>query len=176
MADPKDSPANIRERLATAQWVLERQLAWIAAVEVKVGVIITLNLAMLGGLAALGVFNSTAITTTCIHALIIIGMAMFSALFGVVGLIFAIMAVRPQINGPKESLFFFGTISAQDIACYCARFKQATDEQLLEDWTAQIHRNAEIAKDKYAWVGKSMVLSFLAAFFWIIAVNLFIKI
>jgi hypothetical protein len=176
MAAPKDSPTNTRERLATAQWVLERQLAWIAAVEVKVGVIITLNLAMLSGLAALGVFNSATVTATRINPLIIIGMTMLSALPGIAGLIFAICAVLPQTNGPQDSLFFFGTISKQDVSRYCTRFKQATDDQLLEDWTTQIHRNAEIAKNKYAQVKNSMFFSFLAAFFWIIEITLFIKI
>lgn len=38
-----------KERLQTAQWVLERNLAWIAAAEVKVGVIVAIDTAMLGG-------------------------------------------------------------------------------------------------------------------------------
>ncbi|WP_233099873.1 hypothetical protein, partial [Acidovorax sp. IB03] len=37
------------ERLQTAQWVLERNLGWIAAAEVKVGVIVAIDTAMLGG-------------------------------------------------------------------------------------------------------------------------------
>ncbi len=41
-----------KDRLAIAQWVLERHLAWIAAAEVKVGVIVALDTALLGGLAA----------------------------------------------------------------------------------------------------------------------------
>ena len=38
------------ERLQAAQWMLERNLAWIAAAEVKVGVIVAIDTAMLGGL------------------------------------------------------------------------------------------------------------------------------
>jgi len=41
-----------KERIITAQWVLERNLAWIAAAEVKVGVVVAINTAMLGGLGA----------------------------------------------------------------------------------------------------------------------------
>lgn len=37
------------ERLKAAQWVLERNLAWVAAAEVKVGVIVAIDTAMLGG-------------------------------------------------------------------------------------------------------------------------------
>ena len=40
------------ERLQTAQWVLERNLGWIAAAEVKVGAIVAIDTAMLGGLGA----------------------------------------------------------------------------------------------------------------------------
>ena len=35
-----------KERLAIAQWVLERNLAWISASEVKVGAIVTIDMAM----------------------------------------------------------------------------------------------------------------------------------
>lgn len=34
------------ERLQIAQWILERNLAWIAAAEVKVGVIVAIDVAM----------------------------------------------------------------------------------------------------------------------------------
>lgn len=40
-------------RLQTAHWIFERQLSWIAAAEVKVGVLVALNTGMLGGASAL---------------------------------------------------------------------------------------------------------------------------
>lgn len=40
------------ESLQTAQWVLERNLGWIAAAETKVGVVVAIDTAMLGGLGA----------------------------------------------------------------------------------------------------------------------------
>ena len=36
--------------LADAKWTLERRLAWIAAAEVKVGVVVSMQVAMLAGL------------------------------------------------------------------------------------------------------------------------------
>ena len=39
------------KRLLTAQWVMDVNLKWIAAAEVKTGVVVTLSVAMLGGLA-----------------------------------------------------------------------------------------------------------------------------
>jgi len=47
-----DSVSNSTERLQTAQWVFERHLGWIAAAEVKVGVLVALDTGMLGGLGA----------------------------------------------------------------------------------------------------------------------------
>ncbi len=41
-----------KERLLIAQWVLERNLSWIAAAEVKVGVIVAIDTALLGSLGA----------------------------------------------------------------------------------------------------------------------------
>lgn len=41
------------ERLTECKWVLERKLQWIAAAEVKVGVVATIDLAMIAGLAAI---------------------------------------------------------------------------------------------------------------------------
>ncbi len=40
-----------KDRLTTAQWILERNLAWIEAADAKVAIIVTINVAMLGGLA-----------------------------------------------------------------------------------------------------------------------------
>jgi hypothetical protein len=40
-----------KDRLATAQWVVERNLAWIAAADAKVAIVVALNTAMLGDLA-----------------------------------------------------------------------------------------------------------------------------
>jgi len=39
------------ERLRVAQWVLERNLGWIAASEVKAGVVVAIDTAMFGALA-----------------------------------------------------------------------------------------------------------------------------
>jgi hypothetical protein len=158
MANKENNAPDTQQRIATAQWVLERNLAWIATAEIKVGVIVAIDTALLGGLAAaFGASDSAARTVwTYLFILVAAGAA-------VLGLFCAAMAVLPRTSGPKNSLLFFGTIAAQDATTYSTRFNQATDEQLLADWTDQIHRNAQIAHDKYAWVRKSMVWSFVAA-------------
>ncbi|WP_417277099.1 Pycsar system effector family protein [Castellaniella sp.] len=153
------------ERLQTAQWVLERNLAWIAAAEVKVGVIVAIDTAMLGGLGVAFSAVSGAVRTHCdwlfaIAATICLGGGLFCAA----------MAVLPRVTGPARSLLFFGRVGPRADAEYIDDFKMATDADFLEDWTAQIHRNAQIACDKFAWVRKSMWWSFLSVPSWFPAI------
>jgi hypothetical protein len=154
-----------RDRIQIAQWVLERNLSWIAAAEVKVGVIVALDTAMLGGIGA-AFSGADGPTRTAwawfftISAAISIGAGLFCAS----------MTVLPRVTGPKKSLLFFGRIGPCADAEYIENFKKASDTDLLNDWTAQIHRNAQIACDKFAWVRKSMWLSFLSVLPWFLAI------
>lgn len=154
-----------KERLQTAQWVLERNLAWISAAEVKVGVIVAIDTAMLGGLGAAfsasdGVARTAWAWLFTIGAVIALGSALFCAA----------MAVLPRVNGPAKSLLFFGRVGPCVDVDYVESFKKATDAGFLEDWTAQIHRNAQIACDKFSWVRKSMWSSFLSVMPWFAAI------
>jgi Family of unknown function (DUF5706) len=159
-----------KERLLVAQWVLERNLAWIVAAEVKVGVSVAIDTAMLGGLGA-AFSASEAATRTAWSYLWVVSAAI--ALAG--GLFCAAMAVLPRVNGPVRSLVFFGRIAPLDEATYIDQFKQATTLHLLDDWTAQIHRNAQIARDKFAWVRKGMYWSFLSVSPWFAAIIMLLK-
>jgi len=154
------------ERLQTAQWVLERNLGWISAAEVKVGVIVAIDTAMLGGLGA--AFSATDMALRTQWAVLLTLAASMS--LGA-GLVCASMAVLPRITGPSSSLLFFGRIGLiKDGGDYTDSFKGASVDELLADWTAQIHRNAQIACDKFRWVRRSMFWSFLAILPWFAAI------
>lgn len=159
-----------KERLAIAQWVLERNLAWIAASEVKVGFIVTIDMAMLGGLAA--AFGNLKIAER-------IGCIYLWALTGAIPIAIAIfcsgMSLLPRMDGPERSVLFFGRIAQLDRANYSAKFRQVSDEELLDDLTSQIHRNAEIAASKFLWVRRSMLWSFLSVIPWILAIAILVK-
>ncbi|TQK10168.1 Pycsar system effector family protein [Herbaspirillum sp. SJZ107] len=159
---------NTKDRLVTAQWVFERQLAWIAAAEVKLAVVIAIDTALLGGLAA--AYSSA---TTHTHWTILL--SVFSTLACSIAMFCVSMAVLPRLQGPSTSLLFFGKIRELDIDEYSSKYAVATDQQLLEDWTAQIHRNADIACLKHIWVRRSVLWSFIAAPAWIIAIGLLVK-
>lgn len=152
------------DRVDFAQWILERNLSWIAAAEVKTGVIVALNTTMLGALAA--VYGAEAASDRTFWAILFstiaagcLGVAVFSAA----------MSVLPRTTGPASSFIFFGRIAETAKAEYEKEFRNATREQFLDDCLAQIHRNAEIARDKFNWVRLSMVWSFASVLPWILA-------
>lgn len=148
-------------RITTAQWILERTLAWITAAEVKVGIIVAIDTAMLGGVGASYSTSDAAARTSLECLLVTVAATPLAA-----GLFCAAMAVLPRLSGPAKSLVFFGRIAETDEAGYVDQVKQFTSDKLLEDLAAQIHRNAEIASDKYAWVRASMWWSFLSVVPW----------
>lgn len=157
--------SNQPERLLVAQWVLERNLAWVAAAEIKVGVIVAIDTALLGSVgAAYAAADTVARTSWAYLWLIGAGVA------AVVGIFCSAMAVLPRLDGPAKSLVFFGRIGKLDQAEYFEKFKEASDVELLQDWTAQIHRNAQIACKKYSWVRASMYWSFISILPWFAAI------
>ena len=158
------------ERLKVAQWVLERNLGWIAAAEIKVGVIVALDTAMLGVLATS--FGSLLPAERTAWANLF---TLLAAITIVVAIICAAMSILPRVNGPKKSLLFFGRIAGLHHPNYVANFRSATESEMLEDCLAQIHRNAEIAREKYMWVGRSMKWSFFSVVPWVAALSLLVR-
>ena len=155
------------ERLNHARWTLERQLTWIAAADTKVGVVVTLHVAMLGGLGA-------AYTAATAKSAWVNGMAGMYALLALVSLICAAMALWPRTDGPKSSMVYFGCIAKGCCEDYVEEFKKKDDDFFLQDLAEQVHRNAEIAKKKISHVGTAMKVAFAGAFFWVVAVALLV--
>ncbi|ANH69641.1 Pycsar system effector family protein [Mitsuaria sp. 7] len=157
------------ERLQTAQWVFERQLAWIAAADAKVAVVVTLDLAMLAAICALVGAERWSIWASPDNKWAI--RATVAAMAPLVAsLVLAAWALFPRKKGPPTSLLFFLKVSKQPLADYVVQFRDVADDDLLADWSAQIHRNAEIAADKMWCVKWSMAAAFLAIPFWFCAV------
>lgn len=152
-------------RLLFSQWVLERNLGWIAAAEIKVGVVTTMGIAMLGGLAA--AFGASAVKSPWVYAT-----AATAALLVIAALVCAAMAVIPRVAGPGESVIFFGRIAAQDNWRYADAIRNASEAELLRDCAMQIHRNAQIACEKHMWVRRAMVAALLGVLPWLLALAL----
>lgn len=160
---------DLKDRLATAQWILERNLAWIAAADAKVAIIVTINTAMLGGLA--GTFGWSDAHRTCwAYAAGIVALLLSGA-----GVFCAAMAMFPRTDGPKQSLLFSVPVAGMALADYQDALKGKDDEHLLDDWAGQIHRNAEIAKKKFGWVRLAMIWSFLGVPAWTAAIGVMLS-
>jgi hypothetical protein len=160
-----------KQRIEFAKWLLERMLGWIATADVKVGVAMALDTAMLGGLAtAFGTSDPALRTAWCYLAIVGACGGMIVAMFC------ASMAAVPRMLGPVNSMIFFGRVKEKNAADYVDQFVKLSEKDILEDLATQIHRNAQIATDKHFWVRKSLIWSFLAAIPWIIAIALLVKI
>jgi len=159
---------NTKERLVTAQWVLERNLAWISAADVKVGVLATLDVAMFGGLAAAYALPKS---QPDLAGWFGIGVACFMLL---VALVMAFLVLQPNTKAAKapspHSLVFFGEISKMTCAEFTDALSTVTDEDLMKDWGRQIHRNAEIACVKHRLLRYAMRATFVALIPWTFAI------
>ena len=156
------------ERLVTAQWILERNLGWVAAAEIKVGAITAVDIAML---AALGAFFS--VDPSKSPWAILFGVSAAGALL--IALTCTAMVLSPRLSGPSSSLLFFCPIASMTAVDYCNELHRATHDQLLADFSQQIHRNAEIANAKHAWVKKCLFLSLFAVLPWVATIGLLVK-
>lgn len=168
-----------KDRLAAAQWILERNLAWIGAADVKVGVLATLDVAMFGGLAAAYVLPAKA--QHPVWAWAAIAMACAGLVFSLCA---AFLVLMPRIEGATRrrgvaalplpptarSLVFFGEINEQSCEQFTNALTNASDEDLLADWARQIHRNAQLAAAKHQKLRLAIAGTAVALLPWIIAI------
>jgi hypothetical protein len=159
------------ERAAYAQWILERNLDWISHAEVKAAFIVTLDVAMLAALSA--VFMAVPVAERAglpsIFTIVTSGLL-------VAALACVTMSALPRTGGPKTSFIFFGKVGNVARADFVDSFKRATPDKLLDDLLDQIHRNAEIACEKFAWVKRAMVWSLLALLPFVLAIGYLTKV
>lgn len=154
----------IKNKIADAQWILEKNLSWIASADVKAGVIITLNIAMLGGLAA--TYADASVRQQCLSFQFVTT----AAILEILSTAFTAFAIFPRLDGPDRSLIYFGKITHLTLAEYNNEFRKASDNDFLSDLTEQIHRNAEIAKVKHIWVKRATITSFISSISWVLAI------
>lgn len=157
------------ERLQTAQWIFERQLGWIAAADAKVAVVITLDLALIAALGALGASEKAEVWGRPENAWAAV-LTVLTLMPLAISLGCAALALVPRPEGPPASMLFFGRVARLQRADYVVKLTAATDDELLGDVAEQVHRNAEIACDKFKYVRIAMVMGFIALLFWIPAV------
>lgn len=156
-----------KHRIDLAKWLLERTLGWIATADTKTGMVIAIDLAMVGGLAAAFTASLPAARTYwCIRIVLLATACLAIAIFC------AAMAAISRLSGPPKSLIYFGKIADRTVANFVDEFSNVAEKELLTDLTTQIHRNAQIARDKHSWVRKGLFMSFFAVVPWICSLAL----
>ena len=158
---------DVGDRLEFATSILDRNLAWIAAAEGKAGFAVAINTAMLAGLA-------TAYANAKAIGCLTYTMVACTALLVVFSVVCAGLVVRPRTSGPESSLIYFGKIASLDRASYREKLTTATDTELLADLADQIHRNAEIAREKHQWSRMAINASFVSGLSWVASVALLV--
>ncbi|MFD1122016.1 Pycsar system effector family protein [Methylophilus flavus] len=160
---------DIRNRIEDAKWLLERMLSWIAAADVKTGIVLTIQIAMFGGLAA--TYSTADMVNRSSAAYLFVALA-YGSLISAASC--AAVAAMPRISGPIRSNIYFGRIVTVPVASFNAAFEKLNDATFLQDLTTQIHRNAEIANLKHAWVRSSIEWTFCSSIPWSVAILLLI--
>lgn len=154
-------------QLEHAQWVLERQLTWIAAADSKVGAILAFNTALIGGLAASFTGAEAPAQTDWARLMCVLAGACVVA-----SVVCCALALIPRTAGPPESLVFFGRITDHTQSEYESRFVSATEAERLLDVSTQIHANAEIAAEKFFYAKKAILWTLAGAAPWLLAIAL----
>lgn len=148
------------------QYILDKQLGWIAAADSRLSLVLPLSTAMLGALA---VYATTPSAWTLMAGI----PAAFALFFLSMSIVFCACASFPRTNGTKCSLVFFGGIVSRDAAQFRADIKAAQKGDLQDDLIDQCHINAQIASTKFTWIKRGMASMLAAMLPWAFAMYQF---
>lgn len=163
--DTQNENLDLKARLSLAQWILDKNLGWIAASEIKSAFTFAAAASMLGVLYA-GV-SSAQWPSPC---LIYLAIAAFLLL--IISCFHTILVVIPRLSGPSNSLLFFGATSQKSRDQYTNQFLECGSEEILQDIAIQIHRNSEIAHRKQTLVKRGIIFLILGATPWLLSMML----
>jgi hypothetical protein len=156
------------DKRALLETTLSRQLQWIAAADSKVSPVATVDLAMLGVLAAVAPASKE--WTGVSIALTALALASLSA-----SLLHLLVATSPRTRDPVGSLIYFGGITQRTEEEFVEEMQNLQAEQYELDLARQTYRNACIAGEKYKYVKTGTRLLYAAIIPWTLAVYLLIS-
>ena len=141
------------------QYILDKQLAWIAAADSRLSLVLPLSTAMLGALA---IYATSPNSWTLLAGI----PAAFAIFFLCMSIIFCAFASFPRTTGTKGSLIFFEGIISRDYSQFRESVKSSLKADLQDDLMQQCHINAQIASTKFAWVKRGMASMLFAMLPW----------
>jgi len=146
-----------------AEESLRRALSAVGTADSKATGVFALAAAMLGSLAAAAPkhFACTTQWDVIIAAALLLGLSV----------IFLSLCTIPRLKGP-DSLLYFGGVAAHPLEKFRSKVLARTDEEYLDDLVCQIHRNSEIATEKFAHIRRAMLLIYTATPFWVASIFL----
>lgn len=155
-----------KERIHLLEENLSRILGLISSADSKAGTILAIDTAMLGSIAVL--IPSPALWTSSLLCI-----SITPTLLLLLSLFSLSLATFPRIKGPRNSIIYFGAISQKTLEDYKEEVLALLDENYIGDLLEQCHRNSEIAKQKYLWIRRSMILLYASTPFWLLALYSF---
>lgn len=149
------------EKYEVLDGILSKNIGWVNTADTKAGFVFLISTAMLGILAAFlpawDAFTISSAIWTIISATLLAGSILFLALVNF-----------PELEGPPNSLIFFGTAAKMKRDEFTAKALQGLTSELLMDMAGQCHRTAEIAQYKFRKLQLAFLFLFLAFVPWII--------
>lgn len=153
------------ELIAHLRWVLERQLHWIGAADVKAG-------GMIGAYMALAAIAATLLDSANPTAAAKL-LFLFAAIAMIPALGCAVTVFFPRDASKRRSSIFFREIEALDIERFMDAARRQTASQVIDDLLGQIHINARIAASKHDFAKHSIKFGAVSLAIWIGAVATF---
>ncbi|AAK24669.1 hypothetical protein EIB18_14335 [Caulobacter vibrioides] len=147
---------------ATTQ--LDRLLAFFPRVDGKASFVLALNVALLGVMAVNFPIRHIGSPRACA--------GIIAALLLILSFWQLCVVFFPDLkSGEKRSLIYFGDIASLGWRGYHKALKDASEDDLLEDLTCQVWRNAEILRIKFDHTRSAMIFTLIALPFWLALVS-----
>jgi len=154
-----------RDRVRMMELSIERLLKTNSVAETKVATLMGMDTTMLAVLAAL-------VTARSLLSPWIIALAILSALGLLIGLLFLSLSALPRTSRPRQSIIFFGAISAAGAEAYAERIRTVSDEEYIEDLADQCYRTATITTQKFRWIQRAQMAWYGSIIPWLLTVYL----
>jgi hypothetical protein len=155
-------PITSDQLLRSLETSLARLVSTGAIADSRCGLVISSNIAMLGGLIAS--LAGTSFPRSGPGAWVLVGATVLCC---IASISMAALAAFPRPGSRPGSLLFFGSIAAMERDDYFDRLRASTQVDFARDLADQCHRVSQIAAFKFRWTRRSMIMLLLAAPPWL---------